>query len=275
MNTVYTAPPTVTGSFWIPGNDVYQIQWYWINFIAVHINVLDTECNMTTSFKNPFGFGYKQTYNIQSEYFVNEYAKMSGWNEFKTSALKDSFVDVPTYAPYDPSVMNSQLLDYDGEEMTPFNDAYVSVRENRKMSSQYPLNVRYETSDTMYPSMQPGFDPIYKDCTLYDPTGYAQQFFGLPVPFDETLSMAWFGVLSNLPLSYTNFTIDGVTPCSTNVPECVIKFCDLRLGATLNPANDYMPYEGDYATTKIFTGSYYMAPFCLAHNHSETVQRCA
>ena len=86
----------MTASFWIPGNDVYQIQWYWINFIAVHVKVLDTECGMTTEFKNPFGFGYKQKYTIKSEYFVNEYTKMSGWNDFKTSALKESFVTVPT-----------------------------------------------------------------------------------------------------------------------------------------------------------------------------------
>lgn len=275
LDSVFTSPPSVTGTFWIPGNDVYQIQWYWVNFIAVHINVLETECNMVVPFQNPFGFGYKQTYTIRSAYFVTEYARMSGWNSFKESALKYSFVDVPSYAPYDPSVMNSKLLDYNGIEMTPYNDNYVSVRENRRMFTSYSLARRYAESGTLYPTMQPRFDEVYKNCSEYDPTGYVQRFFNLPVPFDEGLSLAWFGVLSNLPLAYTNLTVDGVTKCSPDVHECLMKHCDLRLGATLNPGNDFMPYHGDYATTKMFIGGYYMAPLCLKHNHPATVARCS
>lgn len=275
IDSVYTSPPTVTKTFWLPGNDVYQVQSLWLTFIAVHVNVLDTECNMTTYFNNPFGFGYKQRYTIRSPYFVREYAKMSGWNDFPSSALKYSFAEVPSYKPYDPTVMNAKLLDYNGIEMTPYNDNYVGVRENRRMFTSYPLQRRFAESSILYPSMQPSFDEAYKNCSAYDPTGYVQQFFGIPLPFNETLSLAWFGILANLPVSYTNMTVDGVTKCSPDVHKCVMKFCDLRLGGTLNQANDFMPYQGDYETTKLFTGGYYMAPYCLKHNHPATVARCS
>jgi len=275
---VFTSPPTVTATFWLPGNDVYQLQWYWIEFIMVHVDQLQRYCDQLNQervrFKNPFGFGYKQTYTISDSYFLAQYAEMQEWSAPEESdAIK--FDEAPTYAPYDPTVMNSELWDYDRVvEMTPFNNEYVSVRENAEMNTKYSLERRFRNSDALYTGIQPRFDDVYKSCE-YDPTGYVEQFFYLQAPLNRGLVLGFFDTMADLPISYTNLTLDGVSKCTPDEIECLKKFCSLKLGDTLNPANKYIPYGGDYATAKTFTVGYFAAPFCLDAGHAETMNRCS
>jgi len=272
---VYQAPPTTTGTVWLPGNDVYVIQWYWINFIVVHVAAIEGECNMgQIHFRNPFGFGYKQNYTTTDEYIRDSMANMSKWDSFDGS----QFTKAQYYRAYVPGDMYSELLDYNGDVyQSILNDRTVGPRENEQMADKYPLYERYES--TIYDRddvMQPKFDEVYKDCTQYDPLGYVQQFFALDGPIDKSSTLNFFSMLANLlPISYTNLTVDGSKRCTDNVIECLWKFCDLRFGGILNPFNDYLPYAGDYETTKTFTMSHMAAPFCIEFNHSATIDRCA
>jgi len=154
------------------------------------------------------------------------------------------------------------------------NDNLVGPRENAEMYEQYSPSTRYES--TMYDGVQPTFDEVYKDCTQYDPTGYMQQWFALEHEIEMQTTLEFFSILANiLPIEYTNLTLDGSTLCTSNVTECLWKFCDMRFGAVLNPLNDYMPYAGDYQTTKTFTMGHVSAPFCIQSKHQATIDRCA
>lgn len=270
---VYQAPPTTGGTMWLPGNDVYVMQWYWINFIQVHVPVIERSCKEkgTIRFRNPFGFGYKQKYRTTDPYILNSYTVMQSWENFDGSL----FPLATNYMKYTPTDAYSELLDYNGALISTVNDKSVGPRENEQMAFLYPLNKRYE-STTYDNVMQPKFDDVYKDCTKYDPTGYVQQFFALDVPIDRATALSFFRILATeLPISYSNFTVDGSTPCTSDVTKCVWKYCDLRFGGILNPSNDYMPYAGEYQTTKTFTISYMAAPYCIEYNHPATMDRCS
>ena len=271
---VYSAPPTTSSTFWLPGNDVFVLQYYWVTFVKVHIPLVERQCGYSITFNDLMGIGGEKELFTSSDYtyFGNILDKLQYYIEDSSGM----FPEAPTYRKYTPNgALSSPFTAYDGSVAQPLNAQAIPALENAASMTAYTYERRAKEFESVYGDNMVRIGDAYKACDVYDPIGYFQNFIALPVPVDEGLARAIVQIVSNLPKPYTNSPAKCTGDVSTTDLDCIRHVCGMPLSHTLNPDVRFVPLFGSYVVTQEVTVGHAMAPLCILANHTPTIARCA